>query len=107
MVRIKELTVDVLGCHCGRPPGPVIDMGGIGPPGPSVLLGGGPRNPGPYDPGPKGPIEGPRGGFILGFIGFIPGGPVANKDQYLFDARAQNVIMRGTERHQHASTIFL
>ena len=52
-------TVDVLGCHCGLPPGPVIDMGGIpgppgppgpgppGPPGPRVLLGGGPLMPGP------------------------------------------------------------
>lgn len=51
-----------------------MDMGGIGPPGPKLLFGGGPRKPGPYDPGPIGPNEGPLGGFIR-FIGFIPGGP--------------------------------
>ncbi|KAF4532907.1 hypothetical protein B566_EDAN001511 [Ephemera danica] len=70
--------------HCGLPPGPAMDIGGIpgpagpGPPGPgpNVLLGGGPRMPGPYEPGPIGPMPGPRGGFILGFIGLIPGGPV-------------------------------
>lgn len=65
------LTVDVFGCHCGRPAGPVIVMGGIGPPGPRLLLGGGPLKPGPYVPG-SGPIDGPLGGFIL----FMPaGGP--------------------------------
>ena len=86
--KVKQciLTVDVLGCHCGLPPGPAIDIGGIpgdgpGPPGPAgpgpnVLLGGGPRMPGPYEPGPIGPMPGPLGGFIRGFIGLIPGGPV-------------------------------
>lgn len=63
---------DVLGCHWGRPP--AIPIGGI-PPGPRLLFGGGPRIPGPYVPAPMGPIPGPRGGFILGFIGPIPGGP--------------------------------
>lgn len=68
--------MDVLGCHCGRPPGPVMDMGGMpGPPGPRLLLGGGPRMPGPYELGPIGPMDGPRGGFIRGFIGLMPGGP--------------------------------
>lgn len=55
-----------------------MDMGGIpGPPGPgpNPLLGGGPLMLGPYEPGPIGPMPGPRGGFILGFIGLIPGGP--------------------------------
>ena len=47
-------------------------MGGIGPPGPRLLLGGGPRIPAPYDG--IGPIPGPLGGFILGLIP-IPGGP--------------------------------
>lgn len=50
-----------------------MDIGGIGP-GPKLLLGGGPRIPGPYEPGPIGPKDGPLGGFIL-FMGFIPGGP--------------------------------
>lgn len=53
-----------------------MDMGGIGPPGPRLLFGGGPLRPGPYEPGPIGAIEGPLGGFIRGFIGFMPGGPV-------------------------------
>lgn len=63
---------DVLGCHWGRPP--AMPIGGI-PPGPRLLFGGGPRIPGPYVPAPMGPMPGPRGGFILGFIGPIPGGP--------------------------------
>lgn len=56
-------TVVELGCHCGLPPGPPIDMGG------------GPLIAGPYEPGPMGPIPGPRGGFIRGFNGLNPGGP--------------------------------
>lgn len=39
------------------------------------LPGGGPRIPGPYAPGIGPPIDGPRGGFIRGLIGPIPGGP--------------------------------
>lgn len=55
-------------------------MGGMpGPPGPRLLFGGGPLMPGPYELGPIGPIDGPRGGFILGFIGLIPGGPGVTK----------------------------
>lgn len=56
-----------------------MDIGGMGPPGPRLLFGGGPRSPGPYEPGPIGAIEGPLGGFIRGFMGFIPGGPVGRK----------------------------
>lgn len=52
-----------------------MDIGGIGPPGPRLLLGGGPLRPGPYEPGPMGAIDGPLGGFIRGFMGFMPGGP--------------------------------
>lgn len=40
------------------------------------IPGGGPRiPPGPYAPGIGPPIEGPRGGFIRGLIGPMPGGP--------------------------------
>lgn len=53
----------------GPPPGP----------GPKLLLGGGPLIPGPYEPGPMGPIPEPLGGFILGVIEFIPGGPVKKR----------------------------
>uniref|UniRef100_A0A182M8H5 Uncharacterized protein n=1 Tax=Anopheles culicifacies TaxID=139723 RepID=A0A182M8H5_9DIPT len=72
VVMLALLTDDVFGCHCGRPP--AMPIGGI-PPGPKLLFGGGPRIPGPYVPAPIGPMPGPRGGFILGFIGPIPGGP--------------------------------
>lgn len=68
-------TVDVFGCHCLGPPD--IPIGGIGPPGPKLLFGGGPRIPGPYEFG-IGPIPGPRGGFIRGLIP-IPGGPPKRK----------------------------
>lgn len=77
--------VDVLGCHWGLPPGPVIDIGGMpGPPGPKLLLGGGPLKPGPYEVGPIGPIDGPLGGFILGFMGLMPGGPTYAKSFVTF-----------------------
>lgn len=79
----RIFTVDTLGCHCGR--GFDILIGGIppGPPGPfgppPMLFGGGPLMFGLYPLGPMGPIPGPRGGFIRGFIGFIPGGPRKNQ----------------------------
>ena len=63
--------MDVFGCQ-GLPPAIPIPGGIPGPPGP----GGGPLIPGPYVPGPIGPIPGPRGGFILGFNDPIPGGPI-------------------------------